>query len=87
MDGIYVNVNQKINMFAQHYNYLLEEYIVINKIGSGAFGEVYCAIDHNNNKKFAIKVEKMEKNKSKGKILKEYYTYVDLFKNTSLIGI
>lgn len=62
---------------------LEDKYNLINRIGSGTFGEVYIAEDMQNNI-FAIKVED---NNSKSRIKEEYKIYKKLIKNGVKSGI
>jgi serine/threonine protein kinase len=54
---------------------LMEYYILVKKIGSGAFGDVFVGIDDKNNN-YAIKIEK---SKEKSKLMREYKSYNDLY--------
>ena len=36
---------------------LPEQYLILERIGKGSFGEIYKVVDKNNSKMFAIKVE------------------------------
>jgi len=58
-------------------NFLINQYLISDKIGSGSFGEVYLAEGHKNDKKYALKVE--ERNR-KSKLPREYKVYYELKK-------
>ncbi len=60
-----------IKTIAKMTEIFLEHYMIVKKIGSGSFGEVYEAQDENNNI-FAIKIEDRTK---KNKLKKEYDIY------------
>ena len=54
-----------------------DKYKLINKIGSGSFGEVFLTYDTNNNK-FAAKIEEKKNN---SRLKEEYEIYKKLRKN------
>lgn len=64
---------------------LLDNYAIINEIGSGSFGEVYIA-SNKDGKEVAAKVEKKNNNKSL-RIKKEFNIYKYLHKNNSFPGL
>jgi len=64
------------------------DYIFLDIIGRGSFGEVYLAESNLTNKKVAVKIEKKNKNNTSGKrLLLEYKIYKYLQKNGFCIGI
>lgn len=62
---------------------LLDNYIIIEQIGSGSFGEVYLA-EHKNGRKVAVKVEDKKK---ANRIESEYEIYRHLQANNFVIGV
>jgi len=63
---------------------VIDSYILIEKIGSGSFGEVYIAKRKKNDTLVAVKVEDR---KSQTRMENEYRIYRRLFKNGMNIGI
>jgi len=64
---------------------LCNKYIIIKKIGSGSFGDVYLSIDSDNNY-YAIKTEQ-KKHHKKSKLKEEYIIYNNLHNNGFIEGI
>lgn len=64
-------------------SYLSDNFTLIDKIGSGTFGEIYMAED-NNKKLYAVKVEEK---KPSSRLLEEYTTYKKLKKNGVTKGV
>ena len=64
--------------------YFMNNFRLINKIGSGSFGDVFLVHDNNKNKDYACKIE--EKDKSK-RLYEEYIIYKKLRENGVKIGI
>ena len=57
---------------------LFDYFVVIDKLGSGSFGDVYVAQTKNKKKLIAVKFEKKSINK-KNRILKEYLIYKNIY--------
>lgn len=77
-----LNTNRK-NTSNKKSAKLLDNYIIIEQIGSGSFGEVYLA-EHKNGKKVAVKVEDKKK---ANRIESEYEIYRHLQANNFVIGV
>lgn len=63
--------------------YLSDNFTLVDKIGSGTFGEIYMA-EGNNNKLYAVKVEEK---KPSSRLQEEYMTYKKLKKNGVSKGV
>ena len=64
--------------------HLEDKYKLINKIGSGSFGEVYMVIDKSNNTEYAAKIEEK---KSNSRLKEEYDIYKKLKRRGMKTGI
>lgn len=65
-------------------NLFLDNYELINKIGSGSFGEVFIAKNKSDNKVYAAKIEET---KNKNRLKSEYNIYKKINKDNKITGI
>ena len=68
--------SQKLNdSFLDNNECIFKKYKPIKKIGFGSFGSIYSAIRISDKKKFAMKIEKKDKQKNSNLELEAYYLY------------
>ncbi len=65
-------------------NVFISNYELINKIGSGSFGEVYLARNINDDKLYATKIEEK---RNKNRLKSEYNIYKKINKDNKIAGI
>lgn len=82
---MYKNILLLSNIRMNKEKLIIDKYIVIDKIGNGAFGDVYKAIRNTDNRSVAMKIEK--KKNTIQRLNAEYDTYVKLVSRGCSIGI